>query len=310
MHGAGPAEDATAPESATVRSRALEVDGGARIEVRIFGGGVAPPAFAVVIGGAMGVHQGFYRPFAEWLAGQGALVATFDYRGTGRSRAALPSRSLRGFDADLYSWARDFDAAIDELASQAPGVPLYVVGHSLGAQLPGMLRNRDRIAGLVGVATGSGYWRDNAPPLKRVVLYFWHVLVPAATWAFGYFPGARLGKVGDLPRGVILQWRRWCMNPRYHVGAEGAPLRDQFASVRFPVVALSMTDDEMMTERGTRVLVDCYANAPRRVERIAPADVAARRIGHFGFFRNAFEPTLWQRSLALLRGFQQARVHP
>ena len=43
-----------------------------------------------------------------------------------------------------------------------------------------------------------------------------------------------------------------------------------------------------MTERGTHVLVDCYANAPRRVERVAPADVAARRIGHFGFFRDAF----------------------
>jgi predicted alpha/beta hydrolase len=182
-------------------------------------------------------------------------------------------------------------------------VPLYIVGHSLGAQLPGMLRNRDRVAGLVGVATGSGYWRDNAPALKRSVLYFWHALVPLATWAFGYFPGARLRKVGDLPRGVILQWRRWCLNPRYHVGAEGAAVREQFESVRFPVVALSMTDDEMMTERGTRVLVDCYANAPRRVERIAPADVQARRIGHFGFFRSAFEPTLWVRSLALLHGF-------
>jgi predicted alpha/beta hydrolase len=170
-----------------------------------------------------------------------------------------------------------------------------------------MLRNRERIAGLVGVATGSGYWRDNAPPLKRTVLYFWHALVPLATWLFGYFPGARLRKVGDLPRGVILQWRRWCMNPRYHVGAEGEALRAQFESVRFPVVALSMTDDEMMTERGTRVLVDCYANAPRRVERIAPADVQARRIGHFGFFRSAFEPTLWARSLALLRAFQPAK---
>ena len=28
--------------------------------------------------------------------------------------------------------------------------------------------------------------------------------------------------------------------------------------------------------RGTQVLVDCYANAPRRVERIAPADVQVR----------------------------------
>ena len=75
------------------------------------------------------------------------------------------------------------------------------------------------------------------------------------------------------------------------------------AEARFPVVALSITDDELMTERGTRVLVDLYANAPRRVERIAPHEVQARRIGHFGFFREHFAPTLWQRTLALLHSF-------
>jgi predicted alpha/beta hydrolase len=59
-----------------------------------------------------------------------------------------------------------------------------------------------------------------------------------------------------------------------------------------------------MTERGTRVLVDCYANAPRRIERIAPADVQASRIGHFGFFREQFRDTLWQRAAQLLLGLQ------
>jgi len=60
-----------------------------------------------------------------------------------------------------------------------------------------------------------------------------------------------------------------------------------------------------MTERGTRALVDCYANAPRRVERIAPADVQVRRIGHFGFFRDQFQASLRQRMATLLQGFEQ-----
>ena len=266
--------------------------------------GGEPLKGAVLIGGAMGVRQDYYARFAAWLAGQGYAVMTFDYRGMGESRSGAHGRSLRGFDADLFAWARDYDAALDTLAERAPGVPLYLIGHSLGAQLPGMLRNRARIAGLLSVAAGSGYWRDNAPPLKRSVLYFWYALVPVATRLFGYFPGKRLRKVGDLPRGVILQWRRWCLDPRYHVGAEGAPLKAQFDEVRFPVVALSITDDELMTERGTRVLVDCYPNAPRRIERIAPADVSAKRIGHFGFFRDQFQSSLWARSVALLQGFQ------
>ena len=281
----------------------LPGDDGAPLAARFHPADGTPKA-AVLIGGAMGVRQDYYAPFAQWLAAQGYAVMSFDYRGMGESRAPRYERSLRGFDADLFDWARDYDTAIDALRAHVPGVPLVLIGHSLGAQLPGLLRNREHIAGLLSVAAGSGYWRDNAPPLKRIVLYFWHVLVPLATALCGYFPGKRIGKVGDLPRGVILQWRRWCLDPRYHVGAEGDAVRAQFDEVRFPVVALSITDDELMTERGTQVLVDCYANAPRRVERIAPADVNAKRIGHFGFFRNQFQSSLWARSLALLQGFQ------
>jgi predicted alpha/beta hydrolase len=286
-----------------MKGLSLKTSDGLTLGARLYESG-AERKGAVLIGGAMGVRQDYYAPFAQWLATQGFDVMTFDYRGMGESRGGSQGRSLRGFDADLYSWARDYDTAIDALAERAPDAPLYLIGHSLGAQLPGMLRNRHRIAGLLSVAAGSGYWRDNAPPLRRSILYFWFALVPVATRLFGYFPGKRLRKVGDLPRGVILQWRRWCLDPRYHVGAEGESLRSQFEQVRFPVVALSMTDDELMTERGTRVLVDCYPNAPRRIERIDPADVSAKRIGHFGFFRDQFQSSLWARSVALLQGFQ------
>jgi predicted alpha/beta hydrolase len=267
-----------------------------------------PPAVkaAVVVASAMGVKQAYYAAFAQWLARQGYAVLSFDYRGMGDSRPAAQQHSLRSFDADLIDWADDMDTAIDALRAMAPGVPLYVVGHSLGAQLPGMLRNRDQIAGLLSIAAGSGYWRDNAPQLKRVVLYFWHVLVPVSTKLCGYFPGARLRKVGDLPRGVILQWRRWCLNPRYHVGAEGEAVRAAFASAKFPITALSITDDEMMTERGTRVLVGLYANARSSVLRVAPADAQAQRIGHFGFFRQQFEATLWPRVTAIFQTFNTA----
>ena len=275
---------------------------GCRLAGRLYSPAATAHA-AVLIGPAMGVAQNYYAAFATWLAEQGYLAVSFDYRGMGDSRPSPAARSLRGFKADLFDWVRDFDTAIEYTQRAAPGLPLYVVGHSLGAQLPGMLRQRDGIAGLVSIAAGSGYWRDNAPPLKRVALYFWHLLVPVATALCGYFPGKRLRKVGDLPRGVVLQWRRWCLHPRYHVGAEGAAVREQFEGARFPVVAWSMTDDEFMTEAGTRVLVDCYANAPRELQRIAPADVGVRRIGHFGFFRTQFRATLWVRLAQQLQQF-------
>jgi predicted alpha/beta hydrolase len=273
----------TGPDGVTIAARVYEPEG--FIEGN------------VVIGGAMGVRQDFYAAFAQWLAGQGWRVTTFDYRGSGDS---APER-LRGYQADLFDWTRDYEAAIDHAAAALPGAPLYLLGHSLGAQLPGLLRNQDKVSGLLSVAAGSGYWRENAPQLKRTVLYFWFVLVPLATRLFGYFPGRKLRKVGNLPAGVVLQWRRWCLNPRYSVGAEGEPARRAYASARFPVLALSITDDELMTLQGTHSLVSLYENAPKQVERIAPQELAVRRIGHFGPFRSEQQDKLWPRMAEWLR---------
>jgi len=260
----------------------------------------------VVIGGAMGVRQDYYAPFAEWLAGQGWRVTTFDYRGHGLS---LPQgRSLRHVQADLFDWAKDYEAVVDHAHAALPDAPLYLLGHSLGAQLPGLVANQHKVAGMLSVAAGSGYWRENAPQLKRMVWYFWWVLVPLATRAFGYFPGRRLRKVGDLPKGVILQWRRWCLNPRYSVGAEGEQVRRQYASVRFPVLALSITDDELMTLRGTHSLVNLYENAQRQVQSVAPADLRVPRIGHFGAFRPEHEGRMWPRMAAWLAALAPARA--
>jgi predicted alpha/beta hydrolase len=275
----------------------LQVDEGVSVALCVFEPEGAPRA-SVVIGGAMGVRQDYYVAFAQWLAGQGFRVTTFDYRGQGDSLQG-PMRAVR---ADLLDWARDYEAVISAARAALPGAPLYLLGHSLGAQLPGLLKNPAQVDGLLSVAAGSGYWRENAPRLKRMVPYFWWVLVPLATRLWGYFPGRTLRKVGDLPAGVILQWRRWCLNPTYSVGAEGPAAAQSYADVRFPVLALWMSDDELMTLRGTHSLVKLYRNAPARVERIAPEDINALRIGHFGFFREQFRQTLWPRAVADLVG--------
>ncbi|WP_185878900.1 alpha/beta fold hydrolase [Variovorax sp. MHTC-1] len=277
-----------------MRQETLQLADGTQLALRIYEP-IGPQRASVVIGGAMGVRQAFYEPFARWLTREGICVWTFDYRGSGDSRPATAGASLRGFEADLFDWARDYEAVIDAAKAARSDRPLYLLGHSLGAQLPGFLERPQQVDGLIGIAAGSGYWRENAPRLKRSILYFWFFLVPLATRLWGYFPGRKFRKVGDLPRGVILQWRRWCLNPRYSMGAEGDAAVRSYGRVRFPVLALSMTDDELMTLEGTQSLLSFYAGAPRAMQRISPADVQARRIGHFGFFREQFSPSLWPR---------------
>lgn len=241
-----------------------------------------------IIAPAMGVPQRFYKAFAQWLAGQGIVAYTFDYRGMGASRPA----DLRGFHATIVDWATlDCAAVIEDAAARYPELPIYWIGHSVGAQILGLIPNRDRVRAMLSVAAGSGYYRYNARPLRYYVLSFWSVIVPLALRLKGYFPGKKLRMVGDLPYGVAAQWRRWCLHADY-LGVDEA-LRDEVAKASIPIRALSMQDDEMMTLRGTRELFRLYANAPVEVERLRPRELGLPSIGHFGFFRDDKAGSLW-----------------
>lgn len=253
----------------------------------------------VLIVGAMGVEQHYYAAFATWLAERGLFVVTFDYRGMGHSRPAQFRASLRGFDASVSTWTtRDVPAVLDFTARHIGTRPLLWVGHSLGGQILGQVPNRERVTAMVTVATGSGYWLDNAWRLRLFVWWLWYVAAPLATRLAGYFPGRRLRKIGDLPAGVMDQWRSWCLNRDYCVGALGDAVRAEYARIGTPILALSFTDDEYMSRANTESMLGFYASAPREMRRIAPGDVGARRIGHFGFFRRRNAERLWPQAAA------------
>ena len=247
---------------------------------------------AVLVVSAMGVGQKYYAPFATWLAEQGFVVATFDYRGVGASRR----EPLRTLDTDILGWgSQDCAAMVEALAAWGPPEqPLYWIGHSLGGQILPWVPNWSRLARVITIAAGSGYWLENTPGLRWRAWWLWYVAVPLATRIWGYFPGKRLRKVGDLPRGVIEQWRRWCLHPDYAAGAEGEEARRRYAAVTTPLVSLSFTDDEFMSARNIESLHGFYRAAPKVMKRISPAELGVRRIGHFGFFRPSFEHSLWR----------------
>lgn len=258
------------------------------VSAREFVGPDAPRAIAV-IAAAMGVKQDFYAKFAAWLATQGIVAITFDYRGMGDSRP----KSLRGFSASIVDWATlDCAALIADLDARYPNLPIYWLGHSVGAQMLGLVPNRDRIAAMMSIAAGSGYWKWNAAPLRYYVLALWYVMMPVGLKLAGYFPGRKLGAVGDLPYGVAAQWRKWCLDPDY-LAAEGAGVRRQVAEVETPITALSFQDDEMMTFTGTKHLFRLYERAPIEYRRVKPKDHGLGKIGHFGFFRSQSKDALW-----------------
>jgi predicted alpha/beta hydrolase len=247
---------------------------------------------------AMGVEQSYYADFAQWLAAHRYWVVTFDYRGIGQSRPAAQHRSLRGFEADVNTWARsDCSAMVDWMEHRLEGRPLLWAGHSLGGQILGLIDRPERIAAMLTVAAGSGYWRDYVPGLRRIAPALWYAIIPLALPLFGYFPGRRLGMIGDIPRGAMRQWRRWCLDPDYLFGVEDPTTRGTYARLTQPILSLSFTDDEYLSKRNIESLHAFYAGAAREMRRLAPAEVGAERIGHFGFFRRRHSERLWPLAL-------------
>lgn len=251
------------------------------------------PIGTVVVASAMGVNQPYYAAFASWLANNGYLAITFDYRGTGDSRVA----SLRGVDLDLFDWVEDCSDVLATATDASGGSPVYWVGHSLGGQLAPLVDGINAVSKVITVASGSGYWLENAWPTKRRAWWLWFFVVPLVTPLIGYFPGRKLRKVGDLPKGVMLQWRRWCLDRDYLVGSEDPWVRARFASVTAPVVSLSFADDEMMSKRNIASLHGFLSGAPVKMARIEPSDVGVPKIGHFGFFRKSLATVLWDQQI-------------
>jgi predicted alpha/beta hydrolase len=261
------------------------------------------PHAAVLIATAMGVPQSFYAHFGRWLASQGFRAMTFDYLGMGRSRG----RPLSQVHTDIIRWGeQDASGALIELAQRSPSLPLYYVGHSVGGQIIPFLTEAPRVTRFVTVAAGSGYWRENAPPTRNRAWLLWYLFSPALTHTLGYFPGARLNMVGDLPKGVMQQWTKWCRHPEY-IASEGSAMRARFARVETPLTSFSFTDDEMMSHENIKHLHGLFESAPKQMLRFRPDDVQLAKLGHFGFFRKHSEPFWRQHFLKALNDHSSRR---
>lgn len=250
---------------------------------------VQPLRGGVVIASAMAVSQSFYADFAAFLARQGYWAWTFDYSGIGESLQG----SMRACKADISVWiTRDFEAMVQHASESLNGMPLFVLGHSLGGQTTPLLPSVKRLSGLINIAVGSGSIRHNHPRVRRSAPLLWYVLAPLACPLFGYFPGARLGVLGDIPKQAFFQWRRWCLTPEYLLtGEPGA--RDAYAQARFPVLGLTFSDDELLLEAGSRLLHDAYTGADVDYRVLSPQQFGLSRVGHFGFFKASQEKVLW-----------------
>jgi predicted alpha/beta hydrolase len=275
----------------TPQHRSVVAADGYRLAATFFEG--ANAGTVVLVNSATAVPRRFYQRFASWVQRHGWHVVTYDYRGIGDSKPP----SLRGFRASMRDWAfLDMSAVIDWITAEIAPSRLFVVGHSFGGQTVGMLENAHHIAAVVGVSAQSGYWGVQGGREPANVRLIVTVLVPLLAGLFGYFPWSRFARGEDLPKGVALEWARWCRNPNYLLDDRTLPL-ERYKAFEAPMLAYSIDDDDWGTRRAVDDMMRAYPNVTRR--HLRPADYGLARLEHMGFFREESEP-LWREAIEWL----------
>ena len=247
----------------------------------------------VIINSATAVKRHFYKHFAGALAARGYTALTYDYRGIGGSKPA----TLRGFRALTRDWSLlDMHGVVAWARAELGAERLFLVGHSVGGQTAGLLENSDAINGMVTLSSQSGYWRLQGAEQKVTVLFHVHVTLPLLSQLFGYMPWSAISAAEDLPKGVAIEWARWCRQPNYLLDDDTLPLA-RYQKFRAPVLAYSFGDDKWGTRASVDAMMRAYPNLERR--HVEPAEAGLPRIGHFGYFRRE-SSSLWHDAIEWL----------
>ncbi len=261
-----------------------------------------PPGVAhlgtVVIAGATAVKASYYHRYAAFLAANGFVAITFDYRGMGESRGG----PLRGQKVRWHEWGSlDIDTVLAWAMERASGLPVHVVGHSFGGIGVGLAGHAAGLSRILTVGAQHAHWRD-LTLRHRAGHWGRAALMLPLVGAFGHFPARRLGLMEDLPAGVALDWAR---SRRDFTTAATGPARTALlahqAAVTAPILALAPDDDPYATIQAMERAVAYTPNSASRVIQLHPGDYGETSLGHFALFHSRFRDTFWEQTLTWLR---------
>ena len=113
----------------------------------------------IIVLPAMGTKAAYYEPFACALADRGYSVLVAEIPGTGTSEPR-PSRAVDYAYRDLFrEW---LPAVVREARDLAGGVPVTIVGHSLGGHIAmlGIRSGSVDVDSVITIASGHIHWKN------------------------------------------------------------------------------------------------------------------------------------------------------
>ena len=256
------------------------------------------PTIAVLISAGTGFPRRFYHELAKYLAQQGAVVLTYDYRGIGGSGAD----NLAASGIDYPDWGRlDMPAAVDALQAAAPDLPITHIAHSVGGHFLGLMPNHAKISRHAFISVGTGFWGVHHLKNIPLELSFWWAIGGYSLLRHGYIKPIGGWQGEPLPPKLFKTWRRWSQRRAYFQSEyETTMAPHHYNSVTAPIRSWIFPDDPIATPAAAADLLSSYPSAPTEIVMRSASEIGVKRIGHEGAARKGRE-ILWAEILEWLK---------
>ena len=241
----------------------------------------------IVIAPGVGMTQEYYLLVARFFVQHGFIVATFDYRGMGKS---APEK-LNGYEANMHQWAvQDINAVLLHVKQNYPGREIIYIGHCMGGEIIGLAPASQYVNKMILVSSALTC-EKLYPWNRRVLLMFSKTKARVISWLLGYAPANKKRKRQRLPKGVYMQLANWCDNPN---GLFDAFPDNNYRKINVPLLAYTFTDDWYCPPKAVKELLSHFANASITWYHLRPKDIGLKQVGHIDFFNASMRSTLWE----------------
>ncbi|MBF6131052.1 alpha/beta fold hydrolase [Nocardia brasiliensis] len=269
-----------AAEATTETVRAAD---GATTEVRMYRQAADPSAPVVICMPAMATPAASYVPLAESLFQAGFQVVLGELRGQGTSSVRLRRGVRYGYHEIV---TLDYPALFEAVTVAFPEAPRYLLGHSLGGQLGALYLGQQphRAAGAILIGAPSCHYRGWPFPRNLGIFAAAHLAVGIGSVA-GYFPGRRLGILGNDSTGLMRDFAAQIRSGRYRVPSSPLDFESDLSRITQPILVVTIEGDTMATAHGVRALSEKLTHAAITRVDLGFGD-ATHRNPHYAWIRD------------------------
>jgi alpha-beta hydrolase superfamily lysophospholipase len=192
-------------------------------------------------------HSGYFSWAAERFAADGFAVYALDHRGRGKSEGE------RFYVNKFSDWLDDVDTLADIARSQTPGVPVYILGHSVGGVIASSytFEHQDEIAGLI---SESFAFDVGFPELLQLALEGASYLIPhLPVFSLKNEIFSRDPKVVEqMNNDPLIKNEKQPAETAAEVLKAAARLKENMPKIRVPVLIIHGTDDKATRFQGSQ----------------------------------------------------------